>query len=668
MSIGVTGLQSARVNLATVGHNTTNSNTVGYSRQRAVQSTNIAVQSGSGYIGQGSHVSTVERVYNSFLTKQVNTTQSATSGLEAYYAELSKIDNMLADSSSGLSTALQDFFTGVNDLAANPALSSSRQSMVASAQALASRFQAINGQLNALYDGVNSQLASNVASVNTYAQQVASLNEQITIAQAAASGQPPNDLLDQRDQLITELNKLVAVTANTDSNGNYNVFFGTGQQLVVGTQVTTLEVKPSSSDISRNTIYLKSSGGSQELPESLITGGSLSGLLTFRSESLDKVSNELGRNAATLALTFNAQHALGQDGRGAIATDPATAGFVKDFFTAPRGRVLANSNNPAASPTVSISLTTPTTAANYTNLTGSDYRLSYDGANVTLTRLSDNAKWPKAPDPAVTTVAALFASPSLVAEPQGFSLASVGAFTAGTSATYLIQPTRNAASEIAVNPSIAADNTRVAAALPIRTSTGSSNTGKATISPGSVTQGYTAPTSGSPVSLTYDSTTNALTVSPGVVVTVTSGGTSTTYAAGAPVPYASGATISFSGISFEITGTPNDNDTFSIARNTGGTSDGRNALALGKLQTQKTMTGGTATYQSSYAALVSDIGNKTREIKSMGDAQQALLDQATDARASVQRQRENHRDCVKAVRNDTGAQVTMRRNAKAAMK
>lgn len=633
MSIGVSGLQAARVNLTTVGHNTSNSNTIGYSRQRAIQATNIAVQTGAGYIGQGTSVVTVERMYSSFLNKQVDTAQTATAGLNAYYTELQKIDNMLADASSGLSPALAEFFTGVNSVASNPALPSSRQSMVSSAQSLVSRYHAINDQLNALYDGVNSQLTSTIASINSYAQQVATLNDRIVFAQAAASGQPPNDLLDQRDQLIAELNKLVAVTATTDSNGSYNVFFGTGQQLVVGTQVTTLEAKASSADISRLTIAVKSSGGSQELPESLITGGSLNGLLTFRSESLDKVSNELGRNATTLALTFNAQHALGQDGKGNIAGE---AGFVPDFFTVPKVRILPNSSNPVGSPTDFINLTPTTSAANYSNLTGSDYSLTYDGSTLILRRLSDNKSWSAANVTALNT--------ALAADPQGFSVVDPSAFVAGSS--YLIQPTRNAASEIAVNPAIAGDYNRIAAAAPIRTSKGSSNTGTAKVSDGSVSTDYVVqtPMSGLPVTLTYSS--NSFVASAAVVVTVP--GTPTTYqpyAAGASIPYVPGQTITISsststttapaGVSLEITGTPNNNDTFTIARNTAGTSDARNAAALASLQTKKTVFGGTATYQSSYAALVGDIGNKTRQVKSTGDAQQALLDQATDARATL---------------------------------
>ena len=624
MNIGITGLQSASVNLATVAHNTTNASTAGYTRQRAVQATNIAVQTGSGYIGQGSHVTTVERVYSSFLTRQVNTAQAASSQLKSYYTELSKIDNMVADANSGLSTALQDFFKGVNSVATNPSQSSARQSMISSAQSLASRYQSLNDQLNQLYDGVNSQISSTVSSINAYAQQIASLNEQIVIGQSAA-GQPPNDLLDQRDQVVADLNKLIGVTTTTDSNGSYNVFVGTGQQLVVGSQVTTIEAKQSSADSSRLAINLKSSGGSQELPESLITGGSLDGLLTFRRESLDKTSNELGRNAASLALTFNAQNALGQDAKGNVV---GGTGFVSDFFTMPSTRkAVANALNPVGSPAVSITLTAASYSGNfYTNLTTSDYSLNFNGTDLTLTRLSDNYQWKAAGATNVSDINAVLAADP--AGPQGFTLNSA-ALTAGSSVNYLVEPTRGAAGEIAVNAAVVADTNLVAAAAPMRTAVGSANSGSAAISSGSVaTTDYKALKDGFPLKLTYTSVPPTFTW----LATTASDGSAI---AGGSVAYTSGSTITIAGNSFEISGTPNDGDTFTVSRNSSGTSDGRNALALGKLLTQNTMNGKTSTYQSDYAALVSDVGNKTRELKSNGDAQTSLLEQATSARSSL---------------------------------
>ena len=629
---GVTGIQVAQLGLATTAHNISNSGTAGYNRQRIVQSSNIATSTGSGYVGQGAHVSTIERVYSSFLTNQVNSSQTQVSSLDAYYSQISQIDNMLASTTTGISSALEDFFSGVQDVAANPSQVSSRQSMISSAQALVSRFKSLDDQLNQMYDGINDQITSTVSSINSYASQIGDLNQQIIVAQSS-NNQPANDLLDQRDQLVSELNKLIKVTTTTNTDGSFNVFIGTGQQLVVGTQVSSLVAMQSGADSSRIAVGMKTSSGNLEMPESLITGGSLGGLLSFRSETLDETANELGRVAASLALTFNAQYALGQDllGQSAASTS-ATSTFESDFFTVPEPTVVGNTKNSTGASLTS-ALTIPSSSANYTNLTSSDYRLSLSGGTYTLTRLSDGTQWS---DTDIDTLS------DTVSASEGFSFDDAGTMVNGDS--FVIEPTRDAAGSLAVNSVIAANVSLVAAASPIMTAAGTisasnvvtnSNTGTATISAGSVATGYADFSTTFPIQLSYDSSTG-LSGFPTGTVSVTNAGTTTTYNYPTDaVPYTSGATYSFSGISFQITGTPSTGDKFIIARNSAGTTDGRNALALGNLQTAKTMAGNTASYEAAYAQLVSDIGNKTRQISVTETAQQALLDQATSASQSL---------------------------------
>lgn len=701
---GVSGLQVAQLGLATTSHNIANASTAGYNRQRIVQASNVAMATGSGFIGQGANVSTIERMYSRFLNSQVNSAQTEVSSLDAYYAQISQIDNMLADTSSGLSPALQDFFTGVQQVAANPSQVPSRQAMVSSAQALVARFQGLNDQLSQMYDSVNGQITSTVSAVNSYATQIGSLNEQIIIAQSS-NNQPANDLLDQRDQLVAELNKLIKVTTTTNTDGSFNVFIGTGQQLVVGTQVSSLAAMQSSADASRITVGLKTYGGNQELPESLISGGSLGGLLSFRSETLDKTANDLGRSAASLALTFNAQYALGQDLLGQVAGD---TNFVSDFFTISQPTVVANGNNTSAAVVLATlaapsidgsyalswdSTATPpyaltrqsdgkiwagddlshlydaqgnlpgssegldltaggplslvdggaaipvygtaaSTANYYTKLTNSDYQLSYNGSGYSMVRLSDGKQWPAVGDPPYATLNDLSTA---ITNSEGFSITlGSGPMNAGDS--FLIKPVNDAARNIAVNPTVAADVRLINAAMPFKTAVGKDNSGTGTISAGVTIQGFDSaaiPTGG--LSISYTSNTvppGTLTLTGATNISVTVGSSTTVYP-GPNIPYTSGATISFAGISFSITGNLTTGDTFSLAKNTAGVSDARNALLLGKLQTQKTMSGATATYQTAYAQLVSDIGNKARQISVNSDAQQALLEQSQAAQQSL---------------------------------
>lgn len=625
---GISGIQAAQLGLLTAEHNITNANTPGFNRQRTVQASNTAMSTGSGFVGQGVHVSTIERMYDSFLSGQVSSAQTVSSELEVYYTQIKQIDNMLADPNAGVSPALQAFFTGLQEVSANPSQLPARQAMISSAQALVARYQGLEDRISQMYDGVNSQITTTVATVNSYSQQIASLNGSILTAQSS-NNQPPNDLLDQRDQLVLDLNKLIKVTTTTNTDGTFNVYIGNGQQLVTGSQVMAMTAQPSTEDPSRFAVGLKTAGGTQELPESLISGGSLGGLLSFRSGSLDRVANDLGRNAASLALTFNAQSALGQDLLGNIAGD---SGFVAKFFNEPTPKVVANTLNAPGTPTVSVAYTAPVSDGNfYTNLTSSDYRLSYDGTDLTLTRLSDNYTWTAAGATDVSDINAELADPADPAGPQGFVLNSA-ALNAVTDAgvSYLIQPTRDAARNISVSAAVAADPRLVAAAAPIRTQAVSTNTGNATISAGAVAQSYTSPASGTPVTLTYNA--NAL---PAPTLEWPDTGVAPNFIAAGSVPFASGSTVTIAGISFEISGSPNNGDTFTVSRNSGAVSDGRNALVLGQLQTQNTMSGKTASYQSAYAQLVSDAGNKTREIAVRSEAQTALLKQSTDARDSL---------------------------------
>ena len=625
---GVSGLYAAQLGLQTTEHNIANANTPGYTRQRTIQESNPGLLTGAGFLGQGTHVATIERVYSRFLTEQVVGSQSSASELDSYYAQIRQIDNLLADPNAGLSPALQDFFDSVAQLAAKPSDLPSRQAMISTAEALSARYQSLGSQLAQMNDGINGEIKASVADINSYAEQIASLNQQIALAQVA-SGQPANDLLDSRDQLILELNRLIRAKTTSNSDGSVNVFIGSGQQLVVGSQAVALAAMSSAADPSRVVVALKSAASTQEMPEKLLKGGALGGLLAFRSESLDRASRDLGRNAASLALTFNAQSALGQDLSGRSLLSPA--GFESALFDVSAPAVIANANNPAGSPSVSATFVTLPFSGNfYTDLGNSDYRLTSDGINATLTRLSDNKQWSGATLKDVND--------ALLLDSQGFTLAPAGVLPAG--ASYLIQPTRDAARNLSVNRVLAADPGLIPAAGPIRSAAGANNTGAATISAASIGPGYPAAVATLPplpFSMEYQGGSlqgfpaGAQVAVDGVIVP----------APGGIVPYTSGATITIvgsappSGVSFSIAGLPNNGDRFSIDLNPAAVADGRNALALGQLQIQDTMSGKKASLQEAYAQLVSEAGSKTRQLQVTSDTQQAILAQAQSSRESL---------------------------------
>ncbi len=630
LTIGITGIKAAQLGLEATQHNVANANTPGYSRQFIQQSTGVSRATGSGYFGSGTQVDTVRRAYDKYLTAQTFAAQATASESTTQLAKLNQIDNMLGDPSSGLAPALQDFFTGVQQVAANPSLVSARQSMLSSAQALSGRLNSMSGRLGELYDSVNGEIAGEIDLINVYARQLADINDQITMAEAIVS-KPPNDLLDQRDQLVAELNKHVRVTTVEDSIGNFNVFTGSGQQLVGGAIANTLVQTTSSADPERVLVGLQGKSGIvQELSESLIDGGALGGLMKFRRDSLDDATNTLGQIAASLALTFNAQHALGQDLQGLNKTS-AAVGFQADFFLLSQPKVLSG-NAGASAVTASFLAPTgdPATGNFKASLTGSDYVLRDDGSNLTLTRKTDGKAW------SALSGAGAVANLNGLITSEGFSI-NGAAPTANVD--YLIQPTRDAARNFQVNSAIAADVKRIAVAAPSITTLGLANTGSLAVSQGTASTGYSL--TNVPKVFSFSQASGAFSFSFPVTGTV-----SATYSDGTTLAIGSGSInrvnagseltrISYNGITVDVSGTPANGDTFTIGKNTNGVADSRNAVKLAALQIQNTMEGGKATYQGSYASLVSGVGSVTRQVKVSGESQQALLKQSEVARSAV---------------------------------
>ena len=380
-NIGITGLNAAQAGLVTTGHNITNAATPGYNRQQVVLGTNDPQMTGGGFLGQGTRIETVRRVYNQFLTAQVMEAKTQSAEYGAYADQINALDNLLADSDAGLSPALSQFFDALQSVSASPTSLASRQSAISAAQAMTARFNALDERLEQVRSGLNGEIAGSVGLINQLGSQIARYNEQIAAAEGISGpNRPPNDMLDAREQLISELNDLVRVTQLQQSDGSINLFIGNGQPLVVGNSSFKLAATASLEDASRTEVTYTAPGGAVlRLQEDTITGGKLGGLLAFRRETLDEAQNALGRIAISMADQFNAQHALGQDLNGALGTN---------VFNVLAGSALsASTNSTVAAAQVNV------TISDTSNPTTSDYRLGFDGANYTLTRLSDNQSW-----------------------------------------------------------------------------------------------------------------------------------------------------------------------------------------------------------------------------------------------------------------------------------
>lgn len=312
--IAVTGLNAARAALNTTSQNISNVNTQGYHRKTIDQSALYPISSGYGFPGDGVEVTDVRRVYDKFLDRQVQTATSANSFYETQTSYLEQLDAVVANSTTGLSPRIQSFFSALQTLSSNTSSIASRQALVDQSSSLVTAFKSADDRIQELRSGVNTELRSSVTAINGLAQQVAALNKQISQLTRQDGVHMPNDLIDQRDQSITELNKYINATSVPLSDGTVNLFIGNGQSLVLSGDAYTLEAKASAANPEELSVFYAGSA-SFELPSNLLSGGSVGGALAVRA-TLDDTQTRLGAMVMNFAESFNKQHALGVDKNG----------------------------------------------------------------------------------------------------------------------------------------------------------------------------------------------------------------------------------------------------------------------------------------------------------------------------------------------------------------
>lgn len=376
-SIGLSGLSAAQNALSTTSNNISNVYTDGYSRQLTLLGQNSSGEGG----GSGVSVDGIQRQYNSYISSQLNQVNSRESALETYQSQVNQIDDLLADSDSGLTTLMQNFFSSLEDLTGAPSDAAAREGVLGSARSMVAQFRAYDGYLSDMREGINGQIGDVVTQVNNLSDQIGDLNKQVTLARAR-SGEEPNALLDQRDKLISDLGELVDVNVQVQDGSTYQVSLSNGTPLVAGNKSFDLVAVKSDEDPSNITIAYEDGAGSRSpLKESVIQGGELGGLMSFRSETLDSVQNQLGQLAVTLAVKFNDQHEAGVD----INDDPSQPETVA-FFEIGSPTIIASANN-AGSMTAEY--------GNVSQLTADDYQLTYQAdGSLKVENLSSGEKLP----------------------------------------------------------------------------------------------------------------------------------------------------------------------------------------------------------------------------------------------------------------------------------
>lgn len=611
LGIGTSGLLSYQRALSTVSHNISNVNTKGYSRQITDLVARPPQGYGNGFIGTGVEVNTVTRVVDQFIIGQVWTQTSRTEEIDKYHELASRIDNLLSDPDAGMNPMLDSFFNSVQGVADDPGSVPARQVMLTTSESMVERFHYMYDSMNSLNHAVNTDMRNIVDQINGLSNAIADMNDQIVLAGQKFGGQPPNDMLDQRDELVRKLSEYISVSTTVQDNGAMNVFVGTGQGLVVGSVAMQFQVAANQYDGSQLEIEITTGSGAGINITNNVTGGKLGGLLQFRNEVLAESLNQLGRVAVGLAEEFNQQHQQG-----------LTLGDVlgSDYFSDLTSSTALGSRNNTGTGTVLTDIT------DVSLLKSNDYRLDYDGANYNLVNATTQQS--------IASSGTLAGLSTAVEASQGFTITlSAGTINPGDS--YLIRPLRSTAQDISLTVS---DVNDIAAAGAVRASASSANLGDGTISVGQLITDpadpdYLAPPAFNVVGpLTIDFQTSGAGTAPYADEYSTDGGA--TWNA-----YVSGADISANGMRVQVTGIVFDSDTFTMQRNTGGVNDNRNALELAGLQTKASLldngAGPTVDFQGAYGVLVAMVGTKTHQADMAGQAQNALLNQAIEDRERV---------------------------------
>ena len=390
LAISLSGLNAAQRNLITTSHNVANVNTPGFSRQQTVQSSGAAVFTGAGFFGTGAQVADVRRIYNDFVGSQLVGAQTAATSANRYNELMSSLLNRIGNPETGINAALDGFFAAVQDFAMRPSEVGPRQALLSSAEVLTARFRGFDEQFSVMRRNVNEEITATIGLMNQSVKAIAQLNERIVQSIGAGQGRAPNDLLDQRGQLLRELSQQIGITVAEQSDGAVNVFLQNGQPLVIGRSTFEFQARPDASSQSGLVIELTTRGAPVPVSETQLRGGTIAALVQFRDGELARAQDTLGELAASIARDYNIQHQFGLDLNGA---------FGGPLFSIGEPLVFARAGNQGA-PVLRASLAQPATAvtppatptaADLRGITPEPFQLRVTGANtVTLVDSAGN--------------------------------------------------------------------------------------------------------------------------------------------------------------------------------------------------------------------------------------------------------------------------------------
>lgn len=321
-SIGLTGLQASNARINTTGQNTSNVDTEGYSRQRT--------DTISSPIG-GVVLRDTARLVDNFVSAQMRSDRSDFNYYDTYHSMMTVSDNLLAEDSIALTGYLNDAFDALQTAANDPTSSSLRQLAHSSLNTLVEQYKTLSSIVTRQEVLVDEQLAASLGDLNTITAKISDLNDKIA-REESLSISPANELRDQQELLAKELSQYLDIKVQFRANGMMSVQLVNGQPLVMDQNPTELKVFPN--QLNPKELDLVVDFGSYEVGlkrEGL--GGSIGGLVDFRSQFSTYADRTLGQHAISITDAINLQNAKGINGNGEFGKDILALGSIDVFTT-----------------------------------------------------------------------------------------------------------------------------------------------------------------------------------------------------------------------------------------------------------------------------------------------------------------------------------------------
>lgn len=301
LNIGAKGLFAQQQALETTGHNISNANTEGFTRQEVVMTSSYPLRTVNGYLGTGVEINDVRRMRDSYLDLQFRT-ENRTLGYWQFKNDvLEKLEVVINEpSEAGLSSTMDKFWAAWEDLSRKPESSAVRTNVVETGKAVVDTFTHMNRQFEELRIDINESVNVAIQDLNSLAQQIRDLNYQIV--KGEAQGPQANDLRDKRDLLIDQMSEFVDLDVVENKFGAVTVSIG-GRAIVYNNEFYALVGKANDEEM---TDVCWSDGSQVKL-----RNGKLLGMLEARDNLVVDFQAKLDKMAKNFAEKLNMQHSQG---------------------------------------------------------------------------------------------------------------------------------------------------------------------------------------------------------------------------------------------------------------------------------------------------------------------------------------------------------------------